>query len=146
MAKGVKEQLQGIQKAIEKKVGENGLDDLADMVIGVGKEKVETEVYNVYREPKKYKRTYQLQNNWLINKYSPLRVGVASNRWDGDKYVSKVVETGDGYDYTSDYIILPYELPRPFFSETVREVEESKLHVIGYASALAKAGVKVRMK
>ena len=146
MAISLSRQLEQIEKQREDKLGKDGLEPVADLISELGAQKVRDEVYNAYF-PIEYERTYQLENSWGVNKVSPMTIGVYSDRWDGDRYVSKIVETGEGYQFSPrDGSRGAYERPRPFFQATVDEVKATKLHVIGYATALGRAGFKTRMK
>lgn len=147
MSLSITEQLKNLEEQIKRQLGVNGLDEVADKVIDVAKKQVKETVYDAYEPvaPEKggYERTYLLQNSWGVSLYSPLTIGVFSDRWDGSKYVSEVVETGKGYDITGNY---PYEVPRPFVQNTIDELKKTKIHVDAYAKALRDVGYKVRIK
>lgn len=146
MSLSISNQLEELEKQIMKKLGDNGLDPLADLIKEVGKKKVKQEVYSAY-SPLEYERTYKLESDWGVNKVNPMTIGVYSDRWDGNRYVSGIVESGEGYQFKPrDGSRGAYERPRPFFQATVDEVKQTNLHVIGYATALGRAGFRTRMK
>lgn len=145
MVKSLKEQLIELNKKIERKMANQEMESLTNMVTTLGKANVDKVVYQAYPNPMVYKRTYELQNSWKVNRYAPMLIGIASDRWDGDKYVSKVVETGQGYDYNS-YVDNSYQEPRPFVKATRDEVLANGIHLIGFVDALQNAGFKVRIR
>jgi hypothetical protein len=93
-------------------------------VIEKGKQHVQSDVYDVYTpnesNPKAYKRTGELKENW---KTEPTADGMAvfNDRRDEGRYVAEIVETGKGYQYD-----FPYNgVERPFTKNTADELRDS---------------------
>jgi hypothetical protein len=93
-------------------------------VIDTGKRHVQSDVYDVYTpdesNPKSYKRTGELKENW---KTEPTADGmvVFNDRRDDGRYVAEVVETGKGYQYDFEY----NGVARPFTKNTADELRDS---------------------
>lgn len=112
--------------------------EVTNAVIQTGQAKIEELVYSY--QPKQYRRTYELYNKWEKENIDQ-GIKIYNDRRDGDKYIPKVIETGEGYDYTG--FGYEYEQPRPFISETVKELQNSKKHVEALKASLKRNGIKV---
>ncbi len=93
-------------------------------VIETGKRHVQTDVYDVYtpdpNNPHSYKRTGELKGSWDTE---PTTDGMAvfNDRTDEGRDVSKIVNTGEGYQYDFDY----NGVERPFIRNTANELQNS---------------------
>ncbi|MEX0595516.1 MAG: hypothetical protein WD512_03370 [Candidatus Paceibacterota bacterium] len=106
-------------------------------VIQTGKDKVQTEVYDVY-DPGKYVRTGQLKEDWKVESTSD-GIAVFSNRYDDNVYVSAIVESGEGY--TQDF---PYTgIARPFTNEAYLELKDSNKLREAFKDDLKASGFRV---
>lgn len=141
----IQEQLARIEAEIKARLGEKGLQKVADEVVKEGKKQVEQVVYNAY-QPKFYDRTMGLRDQWGTMWVEPLIIGVYSDRWDGDKYLAPIIISGEGYSISGGTNPYPYEQPRPFIEETIKELERNKNHVKAFKSSLEDVGFKVKIK
>lgn len=97
-----------------------------NIVIETGKKHVQEDVYNVYtpdpNNPKSYKRTGELKENW---KTEPTVDGMAvfndRRDKDTDKYIPDTIEYGRNYDFEFEYS----NKPRPFIKNTANELRDS---------------------
>lgn len=140
----IQEQLRKMQKDIEKKLGEKGLEKVAKTIIEEGKEQVDKVVYEAYT-PRMYERTGQLREQWGIMWTEPLIIGVYNNRWDEGVYIPEIIISGEGYSIKGNPPY-GYERPRPFIKATIEELERSKAHVKAFKESLEDVGYKVRIK
>lgn len=93
-------------------------------VIDEGKKQVKETVYDVYtpdpNNPKSYKRTGELKENWKSEETVD-GIAIFNDRRDEGRYVAEIVETGDGYQYD-----FPYNgKPRPFTENTRQALKDS---------------------
>lgn len=117
MASSLESQLQKIAKRInlEAKISLN--TNVADKIIEQGKINVQTIVYDVY-EPFDYNRTHDLKERaWKVNS-TKSGVSIRTDRTDGGKQVSMIVESGYGYTIPDRNTPLQYGMPRPFMEKT----------------------------
>jgi glycyl-tRNA synthetase (class II) len=93
-----------------------------DTVIDEGKRQVQETVYNVF-EPKVYKRTGQLKEQWESEEIAD-GIAIYPSRRDEDtgKYIPEVIESGIGYDYSFEY----NGKERPFVENTRQDLESNK--------------------
>jgi len=94
-------------------------NSVKETVIETGKRHVQTDVYDVYPNPKIYERTGELKENWEVEETVD-GIAVFNDRRDSGKYIAEVIETGKGYDYTG--YGYDYEKPRPFTENTRQEL------------------------
>jgi hypothetical protein len=125
---------------IENKAASVLKKEIADLVVETMQEKIEEEVYSVY-EPKEYVRQrYQggLQDprNIEITMIGDNTISVENIRFDGDREVAEIVESGQGYTYDFPYA----GVPRPFTQATRDELNQSGKLKVAMSQGLRKRG------
>lgn len=112
----------------------------ANLVVETGKEKVQSEVYDVY-DPKQYERTGQLKESWNVTETEG-GIAVENVRHDEEtgKNVAYTVEYGEGYDYDFEYS----NKPRRFTEAAREELRGSKKLKDALAKDLRDSGFDVR--
>lgn len=132
MAKSLKEQLKDMQAKIEKTAKNILKDEVFDEVKKIGRDSVQTHVYDAYPDPV-YKRTNQLRDTaWEVHETKD-GVIVRSNRTETSRktgkifQISHVVESGEGYTFPDTNVPPKYGKPRPFMEETVKEIERTDI-------------------
>ena len=138
----IKLQLADLEKKLKKKIEDVMENEVAKVVIDEGKKQVQKEVYDKY-EPKKYQRTGRLKEEWSKESIDN-GIRVINTREDDKtgKYIPKVIETGEGYDYGG--YGYAYEKPRPFIQKTRESLEDSGNHIKALRKGLKRQGVKVK--
>lgn len=138
MAKSIAEQLRALKPKIEGQAKKVLNEGVADKVIEIGKKNVQSAVYDAY-QPLVYKRTNKLRDkSW---EKIPVECGVIirNNRTDGDKQVSYIVESGEGYTANFAYS----GVGRPFMQTTKDMITSSDIIETAFARELSKAlGIK----
>ena len=122
MAKSIAEQLRALKPKIESEAQKVLNEAVADKVIEIGKKNVQTVVYDAYN-PSIYQRTGQLRDDaW---EKIPVECGILirNNRTDGDKQVSYIVESGQGYTAKFAY----NGVGRPFMQSTKDMITSSNI-------------------
>lgn len=152
MAKSLAEQLKAMKKKIEGKAKEVLNNEVADKVIDIGKDSVQTNVYDEYPDPV-YKRTYQLRDEAWEKIPAENGVIIRSNRTEKNKktgkifQISAIVESGEGYSIPDKNNPPKYGKPRPFMEKTKERVEDSNLVSVELAKELEKdLGIKCKVK
>ena len=127
MAQSLKQQLERIAKNLQPQIEQIMREDVAEEVIELGKDNVQTVVYDAYNSPAKfpYQRTGKLKEDWEKQNV-PNGVIVRNTRNDNSRNVASIVETGVGYSI-KDKWGYGYEEPRPFIKTTKEQIESSKL-------------------
>lgn len=125
-------------KALEVNVAKTGRETM--------KEKIEDRVYGVY-DPVLYDRQKDDggltdDENILTTMVNETTLSIESHRMDGDKNVSEVIVSGQGYDYD-----FPYNgRSRDFVEATKEELFDTNAHVAAMYSGLKKQGLDVKVK
>lgn len=94
-------------------------NNVKKVVIAEGEKQVEETVYQSYT-PNQYERTGLLKKSWKAEETAD-GIAVYNDRRDGNKNVSEIVETGQGYQYEFDY----NGVPRPFTENTRKALDGS---------------------
>lgn len=96
-----------------------------DIKTKVLQESVQKNVYNVYPNPKQYKRTNLLKYSWSyeLKEYGK-KIAIFNTRTDLNKWIPEIVETGKGYDFPQ----YPYDYnqERPFIKYANLELVKYK--------------------
>lgn len=132
MAKNLASQLNDIERKLASKLKKVMEEDVASEVIKEGQTQVIKEVYEKYTpapaEYGGYERTYGLLEDWEVESIEN-GVIVRSDRYeDGSngkaKYIPEVIESGEGYDYSSADGDSGFEQPRPFIQKAKSELKK----------------------
>lgn len=107
------------------------------------KQKIEEEVYSVY-SPTMYERKMDHGGltddaNIITTPIGDNAITIESHRMDGDRNVSEIVESGQGYEFDFMY----NGVARPFTEETVEHFRDTNEHVAALAKGLIRQGLKV---
>jgi hypothetical protein len=133
-----------IKKALE--------DDVAKQARKTLKQKIKSEVYDVYPDPKVYNRTGGLlqDSNIDTTMENDNTLSIRSTRSENGRDIAEVIEYGhegskDGYEHPAYY---PggdnFIQPRPFHAETARELDEKGLAKKALKDGLRKSGLNVK--
>lgn len=130
-----------IEKFLQGKINSTLKNEVAETVIETMQEKIEEEVYSVY-DPKVYERQgYQGgltdPSNIEVQVVDDNTISVENIRFDGNREVAEIVETGQGYMYN-----FPYNgRPRPFTEATREELRNTDKLKNSMRRGLKKRGI-----
>jgi hypothetical protein len=139
--------LNELNKYLKREIENSLRQDVAPKVIEVGKEHVQSDVYDVYA-PKEYERTGKLKESFK-QKNIPNGVEIENKRKDKGRYIPEIIEEGhdnstQGYEYAIHY---PngdnYIQARPFIKNTANDVENRNLHTDELKKSLQNKGIDV---
>ncbi|XOS93103.1 hypothetical protein ACLMAB_05505 [Brevibacillus laterosporus] len=109
------------------------VDQISSSLIDVGEKtkktmqnRVDTDVYESYT-PTTDKRTGKLKDNIEIS-LSHNTVSITPTRSENEKYIPRIIETGEGYDWINSRIYKTKQ-KRPFVQNTKEEIIDKKLHI-----------------
>jgi Txe/YoeB family toxin of Txe-Axe toxin-antitoxin module len=118
--------------------------EIASKVVKTMKKHVQTDVYDKY-EPVMYER--QGYNGGLIDEdnievsvVDDDTISVENIRFDGNREVAQIVESGQGYTYDFEY----NGIPRPFTENTRNELRETNALEIEMRKGLTRRGLNVK--
>lgn len=117
--------LSELEKYLNSKIQSALKNEVAETTIQTMQKHIESDVYAVY-EPKQYVRKgYQGglsdPHNIEVEVIDDNTISVENIRFDGDREVAQIVESGKGYQYKFDY----YGVPRPFTENTREELKNT---------------------
>lgn len=118
--------------------------EIAKATVKTMQKHIQTDVYDVY-DPKQYERkSYQGglidQDNIEVAVVDDNTISVENIRFDGDREVAQIVESGEGYIYD-----FPFNgVPRPFTENTIEELKETGLLEQEMKKGLARRGFNVQ--
>ncbi|MBX4152349.1 hypothetical protein [Paenibacillus lautus] len=143
--KNVKE-LEKVLQQLQSKINKVQLQNVAPVVKGVMKEKIEEEVYSVY-DPTMYERDREHgglldEANMEVTMLNETTLSVENIRSDNGRNVAEIVETGEGYDFEFMY----NGIPRPFTEATREELRNTNEHIHAMYAGLKKQGINVKIK
>jgi hypothetical protein len=124
-------------------------EDVAQMVIEVAKEHVQSDVYDVYPDPVEYQRTGELKDSFVATP-TPDGVEIVNTRHDGERYIPEIIEYGhdkssQGYEFPAYYPSGPNFIQRrPFMENTVEELKKTNEHVRVFKESMKKKGIDVK--
>ena len=138
--------LKDLEKILKQKIATSLQTDVSHAGREAMKDNIEHTVYEVY-EPTMYQR--QKDNggltddeNIITTMVNDTTLSIESHRMDGDKNVSEVIISGQGYDYE-----FPYNgKPRDFVEATKEELIDTNAHVHALYVGLKKQGLDVKVK
>ncbi|OZB98019.1 hypothetical protein [Paenibacillus sp. XY044] len=138
--------LKELENLIKAKISKSLQTSVAQVGRETMKEKIEDVVYAVY-EPVLYERQKDDggltdDENILTTMVNDTTLSIESHRMDGDKNVSEVIVSGDGYDFEFPY----YGRPRDFVEATKEELADTRGHVAALYVGLKKQGLDVKVK
>lgn len=119
-----------LKKDLEKRVNR-----LAKNMVGKVKHHIQQEVYDVYKNPKRYERTHNLEtsitkeinsdsNKITADIFADDSIAVSHHMYDSGEPLepySEIVETGIGYDFNYPY---KYNQSRSFMGEAFKQNEQ----------------------
>jgi hypothetical protein len=116
--------------------------ETAETVVRTMQDKIQEEIYDVY-EPKVYERQGYSgglidRDNIEVEVLGDNRISVENIRFDGDREVAEIVETGLGYQYSFPYA----GKPRPFTEATRVDLASSDKLKESMKQGLFKRGIK----
>jgi hypothetical protein len=115
--------LNDLMKEIQKIAQQSLLSDVAPVVVERLQDHVETDVYLAYT-PTEYIRTGALKQDMQVEVIND-GIEVTSERYDDSKYITPIIESGEGYTWSTPIA----GTPRPFVENTREELAASGLHV-----------------
>lgn len=133
--------LNDLFKHLEKQANSVLKNEVAEEVIRTMQEKIEDEVYSVY-EPRVYERQgYQGglvdPKNIEVTVESDNTIAVENIRFDGDREVAQIVESGQGFQFD-----FPYNgVPRPYTEKTKEELRNTDRLNQAMKQGLKKRGI-----
>ncbi|MET3209904.1 UNVERIFIED_CONTAM: hypothetical protein ABIC26_002852 [Paenibacillus sp. PvR008] len=135
-----------LERLLKQKIASALQVDVAHTVKDNLKQSIEDNVYDVYT-PTVYERQRDQggltdERNIAVEMIGQDTVSIESQRMDGSKNVSLVVETGQGYDFEFAYS----GRPRPFVEKTVEELHNTNAHVAALHRGLERQGLDVEVK
>lgn len=111
------------------------------------KENIESEVYDKYTPQGKnpYQRTGGLlEDKNIESTFNGNELIVRSVRRSEDgRDIAEVIESGEGYTWTSSTIYDMQPFPRPFHATTAQELQSTQKHTLAMARGLRRQGIKV---
>lgn len=118
--------------------------EIAQKAVKTMQKHVQTDVYDKY-EPKMYDRKgYQGglidEDNIEVSMIDDNTVSIENIRFDGDREVAEIVETGQGYTYSFEYS----GVPRPFTENTRKELQETNILENEMKKGLTRRGLDVK--
>lgn len=127
-----------LEKLLKLKIQQAMEDEVATKSVQLGQKNVAEEVYSKY-DPVVYNRSMEMMTAFEVE---PTKDGIefSHDRRDGDRYVSEIVETGEGYQFYKEGAA--YLEPRPFFATTVEDLENGEFKK-ALKSGLINKGLKV---
>jgi hypothetical protein len=136
--------LKDLMEYLNKQVQSTNKNEVAQTVVKTMQEHIQSDVYDVY-DPKVYAR--KGYNGGLIDD-SNIEAGVVDDetiyveniRFDGDREVADIVESGQGYTYQFDY----YGVPRPFTENTREELSKGTKLQQAMRDGLKKRGLDIQ--
>lgn len=135
--------LDSLFKHLEKQARSVLKNEIATETVRTMQEKIQEEVYDVY-DPKVYVRQGYNgglidQDNIEVSMVDDNTLSVENIRFDGDREVAQIIETGRGYDYSFEYS----GVLRPFTEETRKEMRNGKAQNL-MKQGLVKRGLTVK--
>lgn len=136
-----------LEAYINKQIQESLQTDVAQKVIDIAQDHVQTDVYDVYA-PKEYTRTGQLKQDFVATPI-PNGIEIENTRSDGERYIPEIIEYGhdkseQGYEYPAYYPTGDnFIQPRPFIENTVKELETGNIHVTELKKSLQNKGFNI---
>lgn len=118
--------------------------EVAKTVVKTMQKHIQDDVYDVY-EPTIYERKgYQGglidEDNIEVTMQDDNTLSVENIRFDGDREVAEIVETGENYTYSFEYS----GVPRPFTENTRKEFRETNILENEMKKGLTRRGLDVR--
>lgn len=148
MAKSIERQLKQLERKLKPVINKTMHHDMFNMLVKKGVDEVDKTVYDAYTPSDKegaYERTFKLRDkSWAKEEFNQglMFTNIREDK-DTGKYIPRVIETGEGYDYTGNPPY-PYEYPRPFMGNIKQWLRDDKEHVKLMKEEVRKAGFKVR--
>ena len=133
-----------LEAAINKKITSVLKNEIAKEVVQTMQEHIESDVYSVY-DPVKYERKGYHgglidPNNIEVSMMDDNTISVENIRFDGDREVAQIIESGQGYTYD-----FPYNgVPRPFTENTRIELKSTNKLQQAMRQGLKKRGLDVK--
>lgn len=116
------------------------VDQISSSLMNVGEEtkktmqdRIDKDVYESYT-PTIDKRTGKLKNDIEIS-LSHNTVSISPTRSENEKYIPRIIETGEGYDWINSRIYKTKQ-KRPFVQNTKEDIVDKKLHIKTLKSSL----------
>lgn len=113
---------------------------ISSSLINVGEEtkktmqdRIDKDVYESYT-PTTYKRTGKLKDDIEVS-LTHNAVSITPTRSENEKYIPRIIETGEGYDWINSKIYKTKQ-KRPFVQNTKEEIIDKKLHIKTLKSSL----------
>ena len=153
--------LQALKNELNKKITNALKEEVNNIVIDAMIEHINEDVYNVY-EPKFYQRRYTndgladisnidsdvkhcvlaVQNNAIANPVIYIAGKELKSQNQGN-FLTPIIETGNGYDFSSTTSGgREYLKPRPFVSNTNEDLKNNKQHITALKKGLKRQGVR----
>ncbi|TPG68711.1 hypothetical protein EEL31_09355 [Brevibacillus laterosporus] len=111
----------------------SSLIDVGEETKKTMQKRVDTDVYESYT-PTTYKRTGKLKDDIEVS-LSNNTVSISPTRSENEKYIPRIIETGEGYDWINSRIYKSKQ-KRPFVQNTKEEIIDKKLHIKTLKSSL----------
>jgi hypothetical protein len=129
---------------LEKMINSTLKQEVASEAVETMQEHVQSDVYDPY-SPVMYER--QGYDGGLIDRdnieveiKSDNTISIENIRFDGDREVAQIIESGSGYTYDFEF----NGVPRPFTENTRKELESSNRLQLEMAKGLRKRGLDVK--
>lgn len=137
-----------LEKQINQKINNAMNQEVSDQARKTMKEQIIEEVYDRYTpSPSGYKRTGGLHQDKNIETTmendNTLVVRNIRRDEDSGRLIAPVIESGIGYEWEKSKIYNMQPFPRPFNTETLRELDEKGLAKDALAKGLKRQGLDV---
>ena len=123
-----------LEKYINLQIQDSLEKDVSKKIIDIAERHVQTDVYNVYKNPKEYVRTGELKESFESTSIED-GIEIENTRTDGNREIAEIIEYGhddskQGYEYPAYY---PqgenFIQARPFIQNTKDEISRDNVHV-----------------
>jgi hypothetical protein len=140
--------MKDLEKYINQQIKDSLEKDVSEKVIDIAKRHVETDVYNVYKNPKEYERTGKLKESFESTSIEN-GIEIENTRRDGNREIAEIIEHGhddskQGYEYPAYY---PqgenFIQARPFIQNTKDEIVRDKVHVDELKKSMKSKGIDI---
>lgn len=126
---------------LQRQVNSSMEHEVANEVVNVVRDHVQTDVYDAYQPTGTYVRQNQLLNNVKSELIEDGTIEITDVRTDGGKNVTEIVEYGRGYTWSPE---LDTEIgPRPFLENSIDDLSMNKQHVDTLRKSLINKGLQV---
>lgn len=135
-------------KLMNKQIQQSIETDVAKKIVKVAEDHVQSDVYDVYKNPKEYQRTEQLKKSFEVK---PIQNGIEieNTRTENGRDIPEIIEYGhdkssQGYEHPAYYRDGGnFIQPRPFIENTRKQIISESIHVNELKKSLKSKGLDI---